>query len=121
MVGYVFTFGVDGFGADVAPAHTEGVYLDYDAAFKHLCKLNESAIKNDEHTFYEDGYGEDHYPESDEAMAKAQENDDLDAIAAELEKHKITSVSEICKRIMQYEIPPFGMYSMEEIEIIDGK
>ena len=45
MVGYVFTYGVDGFGADTAPAHEEGVYLNYDAAFKHLCELNEPLIE----------------------------------------------------------------------------
>lgn len=121
MVGYVFTFGVDGFGADVAPAYTEGVYLDYDAAFEHLCKLNAPTIRSGERTFYEDGYGEDYYPEDDEAMKKAQEAEDWIAIEAEYKKHEITSVPEICRQIMQYETPPFGMYSMEEVEIIDGK
>ena len=29
MKGYVFTYGVDGFGADVAPAYEEGCYNAY--------------------------------------------------------------------------------------------
>lgn len=46
MTGWIFTYGVDGFGADVAPAHEEGVYLNRNKAFKRLCELNKNEIKN---------------------------------------------------------------------------
>lgn len=45
MKGYIFTFGVDGFGADVAPAIEEGVYTNYETAFYHLCELNKPRYK----------------------------------------------------------------------------
>lgn len=44
-VGYVFTYGVDGFGADVAPATEEGFYTDFDKAFQRLVELNHEEIK----------------------------------------------------------------------------
>lgn len=40
MVGYAFCYGVDGFGADIAPALEEGIYTDLEKAFSHLIKLN---------------------------------------------------------------------------------
>ncbi|MDV3429614.1 MAG: hypothetical protein LIR50_21805 [Bacillota bacterium] len=46
MTGYVFTYRVGGFGADIAPAHEEGVYLNYESAFNHLCALNAPLIKD---------------------------------------------------------------------------
>lgn len=41
MKGYVFNYGVDGFGADVAPAHSVGCYLDYNKALEKCKKLNQ--------------------------------------------------------------------------------
>lgn len=114
-IGYVFTYGVDGFGADVAPAHEEGVYLDYDKAFNHLVELNSNVKTSRE--FYEEGYGEDYYPEDDKVLAKLEAKEDWDGFNTELEKHKITAIRAICERIMKYDTPPFGMYSMEQIEI----
>lgn len=40
MKGYAFVYGVDGFGADTAPALEQGVYLDFNKAFNHFCELN---------------------------------------------------------------------------------
>ena len=42
MRGWVFTFGADVFGKDVAPAHVECVFvfLIFDMAFMSLCDLN---------------------------------------------------------------------------------
>ena len=44
--GYAFVYGVDGFGADTAPALEEGIYLDFDKAFKHFCDLNKPLWKD---------------------------------------------------------------------------
>lgn len=117
MKGYVFTFGVDGFGADVAPAYEEGCYLDYDKAFAHLCELNERVIQGSFHTFYEEGYGEDYYPEDDIALRQAEEKQDWPRYEAELNKHVLTDITAICKRILDFSMPPLNMYSMEENEI----
>lgn len=117
MKGYVFTYGVDGFGADVAPAYEEGCYLDYDKAFAHLCELNERALQDCDHTFYEKGYGEDYYPESDIALRQAELKKDWKRYDAEMDKHILTDIAAICKRILEYDEPPFHMYKMEEIEV----
>ena len=117
MKGYVFTFGVDGFGADVAPAYEEGCYLDYDKAFAHLCELNERAIQDCPYTFYEEGYGEDYYPEDDIALRQAEEKQDWSQYEIELNKHILTDITAICNRIIDFYTPPFNMYGMEEIEI----
>jgi hypothetical protein len=45
MTGWAFTYGVDGFGQDVAPANEEGIYLSFNKAFARLCELNEKAVK----------------------------------------------------------------------------
>lgn len=117
MTGYVFTYGVDGFGADIAPAHEEGVYLDYNKAFQHLCELNNESHEEREYTFYEPGYAEDRYPETNIILKRAEEEKDWDAYEEELNKHIITDIEKICDRILDYDVPPFGYYSMEEIEI----
>lgn len=41
MRGYAFIYGVDGFGADVAPALEEGIFLNYEEAFQKQLKLND--------------------------------------------------------------------------------
>lgn len=42
---YGFTFGVDGFGADEAPAFEERVYINRKKAFAHLMELNKDNFK----------------------------------------------------------------------------
>lgn len=48
MKGYVFNYGVDGFGADVAPAHEIGCYLDFDKALEKCKELNQKEYNNNE-------------------------------------------------------------------------
>ena len=116
MIGYMFVYGVDGFGADVMPAEEEGVYLNFDRAFAHQCKLN--AEVDSEIVFYEDGYGEDYYPETDTILAKLDEEDDIDAYNEELEKHIIKDIKGICEDINNnWDMPPFGYYKIVEVEI----
>lgn len=117
MTGYVFTYGVDGFGADVAPAYEEGCYLDYDKAFQHLCKLNARALKNSGRVFYEEGYGKDYYPDDNKILQQAVEEEDWECYEKEMNKHTLIDIAAICKEIMSYEEPPLGMYSMMEIQI----
>ena len=45
---YGFYFGVDGFGADVAPAFEEGFYTDLDVACQKCAELNKSRLKDKE-------------------------------------------------------------------------
>lgn len=129
MKGYAFIYGVDGFGEDTNPAYEEGVYLNYKKAFSHLVKLNTSAIKNRDRDFYEDGYDPENeqYPKSDIELAKvweAWEASDCDDIGFEAkidelyEKHRLTDPKKICERFVNNEEPPFGFYSMIEVDII---
>ena len=117
MKGYVFTYGVDGFGADVAPAYEYGCYLDYNKAFRKLCDLNAQTLADSDIVFYEEGYGEDYYPDDNTILREAEEKRDWAAYEAELQKHILTDTVAICKRIMVYDDPPFGMFSMVEIQI----
>lgn len=89
MKGYVFTYGVDGFGADTAPAFEEGCYLNFEKAFAHLVELNHQ-IWAERHAEAEEDYWE-------EFMLN-EENFNL---------HQINNE------------PYFGMYALEEIEIIE--
>lgn len=116
MKGYVFTYGVDGFGADVAPAHEIGVYLDFKKAFAKLIELNHKQLKKRD--FYEDGYGEDYYPEDDIELVKAEEADDWDLYNRLMRKHMITNEEEINKEFINAE-PCLGMYALDEVEIIE--
>jgi len=116
MKGYVFTYGVDGFGADIAPAHEFGVYLDFEKAFAKLIKLNHKPLKK--RNFFEVGYGEDEYPEDDVELAKAEKEKNWDLYYKLMEKHIITDEKEINKKFINAE-PYLDMYALEEIEIIE--
>ena len=119
MKGYVFTYGVDGFGADTAPAFEEGCYLNYKKAFEHFKELTQKSLSENERYFYEDGYREDCFPEEDKELTEAYENENWNLFDELMEKHILTDINDICLRIMDYGEPPFGFYKMEEIEIIN--
>lgn len=116
MKGYIFTYGVDGFGADVAPANEEGCYLNFEKAFAHLVELNHTEINN--HTFYESGYGVDYYPSKDKALRQAEEEENWELFDELMNKHLITNEIEINKQFINEE-PWYGLYAIEEIEIIE--
>lgn len=119
MKGYVFTYGVDGFGADTAPAYEEGCFLNFEKAFAHLVELNHEKILADNfHGFYEEGYGIDYYPENDVELIKAEEEENWELFDELIEKHKITNEIEINKKFINCE-PWFEFYALEEIEIIE--
>lgn len=115
MKGYVFTYGVDGFGADVAPAYEEGCYTNFSKAFAHLIELNHDNIYTRE--FYEDGYGVDYYPNTDKELAIAEELEEWEEFDRILNKHRLTDEIEINQRFINCDEPPYGFYGMEEIEI----
>lgn len=118
MKGYVFTYGVDGFGADIAPAHEVGVYLDFDKAFAKLIELNHDAIKEHPSNFYEKGYEIDTYPENDLELIKAEEEEDWELFDKLMNKHIISNEKKINEQFINTE-PYYGMYALEEIEIIE--
>lgn len=115
--GYAFIFGVDGFGANVAPAYEQGIYLNREEGFKHLCQLNQQALNETDFEFYEEGYGEDYYPKSDKKLKRLEDSEQWDEFDKELSKHCLTDVTQICERIMQMDEPPFNFYSMVEVDI----
>ena len=116
MKGYVFTYGVDGLGADTAPAYEEGCYLNFDKAFARLVELNHKAIEADDYGFFEEGYGIDYYPEEDKELIEAEKNEDWDLFDKLMDKHKLANEVEINKKFINTE-PSYGMYALEEIEI----
>lgn len=119
MKGYIFTYGVDGFGADTAPAFEEGCFLNFDKAFVHLVELNHNQILTDNsYGFYEEGYGVDFFPDNDTELLKAEEEENWELFDELMEKHKITNEIEINKKFINRE-PWYGFYALEEIEIIE--
>ena len=116
MRGWVFTFGVDGFGENVAPAHEEGIYLNFDKAFKRLCELNS---KMNHSSFFEKGYGEDYYPDDDIELKQAEKMENWELFDTLLNKHCITDIEKICSIYCVNKEPPFGLYAIEEIEIFE--
>lgn len=117
---YIFVRGVDGFGEDISPAFEEGIYTNYETAFKKQLKLNENADL-DNLFFFEDGYGEDYYPANNIILTKAEEEKDWDTFDEEIEKHRITDLSTVCKKINENanESVPFRMYGIVECELIE--
>lgn len=97
MVGFTFVYGVDGFGADVAPAYEEGFYLDFNKAFKKQMELNKNIFEEEgEFEYYT--YNRD---------------------TKEEEYHIIEELDETCKKINTYDEPPIGWYQLVKVEIIE--
>lgn len=97
MVGFTFVYGVDGFGADVAPAYEEGFYLDFNKAFKKQMDLNKDIFEEEggfEYCIY-------------------------DKPTDEVECYTIKKLDEACIRLNTYNEPPIGWYQLVKIEIIE--
>jgi len=120
MKGYVFTFGYDDFGEDVAPAHEEGIYLNFDKAFKRLCELNSKMLNSKKKSpFFEKGYSEDYYPDNDIELKQAEETKNWELFDTLLNKHRITDIEKICSMYCVNKKPYFEFYAIEEIEIFE--
>lgn len=95
--GYTFVYGVDGFGADVAPAYEEGIYLDFNKAWAHFIELTARALKAHDGKFETWDWSKD--PEFGEELI-------------------LTKASEVAKYLWKnYTEPPFGWYLLVEVEI----
>ena len=112
MEGWIFTFGVDGFGADAAPAYEEGVYLNFEKAFKKLCELN-SKVKRP--SFFEECYRDD----DDIELSQAEKAEDWKLYDTLLNKRFITNIEKICSACCVNKEPPLGLYAIEKIEIFE--
>lgn len=128
MIGYTFVYGVDGFGADVAPAYEEGVFLNYEKAFTHFKTLTQRQLERTGRKFYEEGYGEDYWPLEDtelEELWDTIEKSDYDEelmkkLDALMDTHVLHDIDTICNFIIDYyDDPPFNFYQMVEVEIIE--
>lgn len=117
MTGYVFGRGFEDWCNMVIDVK-EGVYCDFEKAFKHLVELNKEQI--DFYPLYEDGYGEDYFPESDEELCEAENNEDWDLVGKLIERHRIYDPLVATNLILKEykEEPPHGYYSLKEIDII---
>lgn len=116
---YTFVYGVDGFGADTAPAYEEGVYLDYKKALEKQKKLNAGIMKGcPGRKFYEEGWGEDFCPnEYEELTDKLVEDENWDALEELYAEHTLTDMESICLRINEYDVPPYGFYQIVECNL----
>ena len=128
MIGYTFVFGVDGFGADTAPAYEEGVFLSYEKAFAHFKTLTQKRLEMTGRKFYEEGYGEDYWPNEDLELEslwnELQENDFDEKLMEKFDKmmdaHVLHDIDAICNHINNHpDGPPIDFYQMVEVEIIE--
>lgn len=114
---YTFVYGVDGFGADTSPAYEEGVFLNREKAFARQKELNHHLVYDRD--FYEEGWGEDYWPNDNELCNKLDFEENWDALDEEIDKHRVTDLDEICRLINEMDEPPFNWYQMVEYEVIE--
>ena len=95
--GYTFTYGVDGFGMDTAPAYEEGVYLDFSKAWAHFVNLTAQMLEAHGGKFETWNWSKD--PEFGEELI-------------------LTKAAEVAKYLWEnYEQPPLDWYLLVEVEI----
>ena len=120
MKGYVFILGVDGFGEDTCPATEEGCYLNYNKAFQHLVELTKKCLADHPDFYcYEEGYGEDYFPDEDTELSAAYDADNWDLFDRLMQKHILKDAEAIAKNLLKYETPLIGFYTIKEIDIIE--
>lgn len=117
MVGYVLMYSDCG---DITIDSSEGTFRDAKKAYERQVELNREALEEHESEIYEDGYGEDYYPSSDELLAHLEEIEDWDAYEKELDKHLLTDVYAICDKLNNEDADdwmPDGFYRIVTIAI----
>lgn len=121
---YVFIQEIEGWGIDrIVCDYKLGIYSDFEKAFAKLVELNHDAIKECPFDFYEKGYGEDYFPDTDIELAKVLEEANKirnwDLFEKLLSKHIITDEIEINKKFIN-ELPVYSkLYGLKEIEITE--
>ena len=120
MKGYTFVYGLGYFGGNISPAYEEGIYLNKEKAWEHFKELTKQAIvDNPDEVFYENGYGEDYYPDDNKELKEAEQKEDWDLFNKLMKKHILTDLDDICEEIYNYEEPPCDFYQLVEVNIIE--
>ena len=116
---WALVYGVDGFGADIAPALEEGIFLNKKTALEHCIKLNLERLKENNIDLYEDGWSEDYYDEKSEdgkvLLALEANHDYRNPLWDEIySKHTIKDAKEKAKLLALKEEPWFNFYCIQE-------
>lgn len=116
---WALVYGVDGFGADTAPALEEGIFLNKETALKHCIKLNLKQLKENPIDLYEEGWGEDYYDEESEdgkiLLALEDKNDYQNPLWVEIfDRHILKGAREKAKLLALKEEPWCNFYCIQE-------
>lgn len=119
MVGYIFTYGVDGLGVDESPVLEEGCYLNYQKALDRLIELNKDCLDKDTLIIYDEGYYENYYPASDLELKEAESNADWDRFKKLMSKHyRQLTLKEYCEKYCVNNTL-YHTYSINEVVIYE--
>lgn len=115
---WALVYGVDGFGADIAPALEEGIFLSKEEALEHCISLNLEQLENNEITVYEEGWGEDSWDKSTndgKIIEELFQNDDFDNPLWDeiFDKHCLNK-RDGAKALAIREQPALGFYCIQE-------
>ena len=116
---WALVYGVDGFGADTAPALEEGIFLNRETALEHCIQLNLEQFKENDINLYDKGWGEDYYDEESEdgkILLALEDKDDYqnplwDKI---FDKHTIKDTREKAKMLALRKEPLYNFYCIQE-------
>ena len=116
---WALVYGVDGFGADTAPALEEGIFLNRETALEHCIKLNLERLKENNVDLYDEGWCEDCYDEESEdgkiLLALEEKGDYHNPLWDEIyDKHTIRDAKEKAKLLALKEEPWFNFYCIQE-------
>lgn len=116
---WALVYGVDGFGADIAPALEEGIFLNKETALNHCIKLNLEQLKENNIDLYENGWGVDSYDEESEdgkiLLALEKKNDYQNPLWDKIfDKHTIKDMQEKAKVLALKEEPYYDFYCIQE-------
>lgn len=115
---WALVYGVDGFGADIAPALEEGIFLSKEDALEHCIKLNLDMLENSDYRIYEEGWGVDYWDEESEdgkILSELAEDYDFDNPLFDeiLERHALSD-EEAAEKLSLREEPLLNFYSVQE-------
>lgn len=115
---WALVYGVDGFGADIAPALEEGIFLSKEEALEHCIKLNLEMLEDNDYHIYEKGWGEDYWDEESEdgkILSELAESYDFDnPLFDEIIKRHALNDKEAAEDLAMREDPVLNFYSIQE-------
>jgi hypothetical protein len=115
---WALVYGVDGFGADTAPALEEGIFLSKEKALEHCIELNLAQLKEDNCDVYEEGWGVDCWDEESEdgkiLSQLVEDEDTYNPLFEEILDRHILSDKKGAELLALQEEPRLGYYCIRE-------